>query len=100
MPIPRNYKEFVKDPKKCKLFSNQILKVLVENNMEIFKASDVANIFGLCLAEACTRINVLKRYGWIKATRPKTYPASYQVTKWGKKYYSFKFGDSKNANGS
>lgn len=94
MPIPKDYKEFIKNPAKCRLFSWEILKELIEYNKEIFKASDVAEIFKLSLAEACTRVNVMKRYGWIKQVRPETYPATYQVTNWGKRYYSYKVGNT------
>lgn len=82
MPIQRSYKDYP-DPK---LYSYEILIKVKELNIPQFTSSEVADMFGICRAEACTRINVLKRYNLIKRVDPDVYPAVYEMTKWGHKY--------------
>ncbi len=59
MPIPRDYRDYPEP----RLWSYEILIALKNKKMDFFTSSDVAKIFNLSQAEACTRINVMKRYG-------------------------------------
>lgn len=81
-PTARDYRDY----RKPRLWSHEILIELIKRKINEFTSTEVANLFRIKPAESCTRINILKRYGCIKMILPKTYPAVYQVTKWGVKY--------------
>jgi len=81
-PIPRDYRKQTNP----KLFSIEILIELISQNVNEFTSREVADLFKISIAEACTRINVLKRYGSIKIIKPETYPRVYEITDWGKKF--------------
>jgi len=81
-PIPRDYRK-QKDPR---LFSIEILIELISQKVNEFTSREIADLFKIPIAESCTRINVLKRYGCIKVIKPETYPRVYEITDWGKRY--------------
>jgi len=86
MPIPRDYRK-QKDPR---LFSIEILIELISQKVNEFTSREIADLFKIPIAEACTRANVLKRYGCIKVIKPETYPRVYEITDWGKRYSEIK----------
>ena len=81
-PIPRDYKDYPKP----RMFSHEIIIEMRKRGIKEFTSSEVAEMFDIELAEACTRINVLKRYGCVRIMEPKTYPRVYEITSWGYKY--------------
>ena len=88
MPTPRDYKDYPKP----RMFSHEIIIELKKRGIKEFTSSEVAEIFNIPLAESCTRINVLKKYGCVKILEPKTYPRVYEITPWGYKYVARKEG--------
>lgn len=94
MPIPRDYRSH-KNPK---LWSYEILVRFIKTGKLSFTSNDVVKEFNICPAEACTRINVLRKYNCIKPVKPRKYPAEYQITNWGYKYASEKIKDVEQRN--
>lgn len=90
-PTPRDYRDYPNP----RLFSYEILIELIKRKINEFTSTEVADLFKIKPAEACTRITVLKRYGCVKVILPKTYPAVYQITNWGVKYAKKKERDGK-----
>lgn len=86
IPVQHDYRKY----KRPRLWSHEILQKLIEINRPVFQSYDIAILFDIPWAEACTRINILKRYNCIKEVKPKTRPALYEITNWGYKYAEFK----------
>ena len=91
MPIPRDYR----DKQNPRLTMLSLLGYVI-SSYGMFTSKDISNHYGFSLAEAGSRLNVLKRYGLIK--RIKTTPSGkrpyvYEVTAWGLKFYKDKKGD-------
>jgi Fic family protein len=86
MAIKRDYRDY----RKPRLWSYEILIRFIELEKPYFTSRDISKLFGLSHAEACTRINTLKRYHLIKRVEPKTWPVTYEISNWGLKYANFK----------
>lgn len=82
MPEPRDYKKFPHP----RLWSVEILVQLKDMKMHEFTSTEISDLFQIPLAEACTRINVLKKWKCIREVRAGLYPHVYEITKWGHKY--------------
>ena len=94
MPIQRDYRKMKNPPR---MYSYEILGKLLQQRGEDphFTARDVSDMFKIPIAEACTRINILKRYNCVKPITPSIYPAVYEITPWGKKYIQKKLKGGK-----
>lgn len=79
MPIQRDYRT-IKNPK---LTCREVLSY-INNSKQMFNSKNIEDEFKIPLAEACTKIAFLRRWGCIKIFE-KGKPRIYVITDWGKK---------------
>ncbi len=79
MPIPRDYRT-IDNPR---LSMRQVI-IYINNDMPKFSSKDIERKFNIHIAEACTKIAFLKKYGCVRIVE-KGKPRIYEITDWGKK---------------